>query len=184
LLNRVDELYFNDYECPESEVDSDVENFESDNEVDYVEHFVEPSVDDTREYIAQARFRNDTCGCKEFYGEPCSQIIDMDAAIEFREYCKEVSKDELDMIIKAELFAHRRSGSVTEAKKHKIKKRECPFTSKESGYVGRHFVIFMELKRRNYFQLQNHSIQMDSLLELMLVLGSFQSMPLHFRTRK
>jgi hypothetical protein len=40
LLNRVDELYFNDYECPESEVDSDVENFESDNEVDYVEHFV------------------------------------------------------------------------------------------------------------------------------------------------
>jgi hypothetical protein len=50
LLNRVDELYFNDYECPESEVDSDVENFKSDNEVDYVEHFVEPSVDDTREY--------------------------------------------------------------------------------------------------------------------------------------
>lgn len=127
LLNRVDELYFNDYECPESEVDSDVENFESDNEVDYVEHFVEPSVDDTREYIAQARIRNDTCGCKEFYGEPCSQIIDMDAAIEFREYCKEVSKDELDMIIKAELFAHRRSGSVTEAKKHKIKERECPY---------------------------------------------------------
>lgn len=40
LLNRVDELYFNDYECPESEVDSDVENFEFDNEVDYVEHFV------------------------------------------------------------------------------------------------------------------------------------------------
>jgi hypothetical protein len=51
----------------------------------------------------------------------------MDAAIEFREHCKEVSKDELDMIIKAELFAHRRSGSVTEAKKHKIKERECPY---------------------------------------------------------
>jgi hypothetical protein len=30
------------------------------------------------------------------------EIIDMDAAIEFREHCKEVSKDELDMIIKAE----------------------------------------------------------------------------------
>lgn len=51
LLNRVDELYFNDYECPESEVDSDVENFKSDNEVDYVEHFVEPSVDDTRDIL-------------------------------------------------------------------------------------------------------------------------------------
>jgi hypothetical protein len=51
----------------------------------------------------------------------------MDAAIEFREHCKEVSKDELDMIIKAELFAHRRSGSVTEAKKHKIKERECSY---------------------------------------------------------
>jgi hypothetical protein len=57
----------------------------------------------------------------------CFQIIDMDAAIEFREHCKEVSKDELDMIIKAELFAHTRSGSVTEAKKHKIKERECPY---------------------------------------------------------
>jgi hypothetical protein len=53
----------------------------------------------------------------------CFQIIDMG----FREHCKEVSKDELDMIIKAELFAHRRSGSVTEAKKHKIKERECPY---------------------------------------------------------
>lgn len=31
------------------------------------------------------------------------------------------------MIIKAELFAHRRSGSVIEAKKHKIKERERPY---------------------------------------------------------
>ena len=31
------------------------------------------------------------------------------------------------MIIKAELFAHKRSGSVTEAKKHKIKERERPY---------------------------------------------------------
>ncbi|CAC5424720.1 unnamed protein product [Mytilus coruscus] len=126
-LNRVDELYFYDYECPESEINSDVENFESDNDDDNVDHLVEPSDDDTREYIAQARFRNDTCGCKEFYGEPCSQIIEMDAVIEFREHCKELSKDELDMIIKAELFAHRCSGSVTEAKKHKIKERERPY---------------------------------------------------------
>ncbi|CAC5415024.1 unnamed protein product [Mytilus coruscus] len=126
-LNRVDELYFYDYECPESEINSDVENFESDNDDDNVDHLVEPSDDDTREYIAQACFRNDTCGCKEFYGEPCSQIIEMDAVIEFREHCKELSKDELDMIIKAELFAHRCSGSVTEAKKHKIKERERPY---------------------------------------------------------
>jgi hypothetical protein len=51
LLNRVDELYFNYYECPESEVYSDVENVESDNVVDYVEHFVEPSVDVTRDML-------------------------------------------------------------------------------------------------------------------------------------
>ena len=75
LLNRVDELYFNDYECPESEVDSDVENFKSDNEVDYVEHFVEPSVDDTREYIAQARFRNDTCVAKNFMVNPVAKSL-------------------------------------------------------------------------------------------------------------
>jgi hypothetical protein len=59
----------------------------------------------------------------------------MDAAIEFREHCKEVSKDELDMIIKAELFAHRRSGSVTEAKKHKIEERERPYQPKFNSCI-------------------------------------------------
>ena len=126
-LNKVDELYFAADANAESEdePDSESENFESDNDEEHV--FVEPSDEDTSEYIAQACFRNDTCGCKEFYDQPCSRVIDMDSAIEFREHCKEVSKDELDLIIKAELFSHRRSGSHTEAKKHKIKERERPY---------------------------------------------------------
>jgi len=36
-------------------------------------------------------------------------------------------KEERDLVIKAELFVHRRSGSHTEAKKHKIKERERPY---------------------------------------------------------
>lgn len=119
-------MYFYDYEWPESEITSDVENVEYDNDDDNVDHLVKPSNDDTHEYIAQARFINDTCGCKQFYGKPCSQIFEMDAVIEFRDHCKELSKDELDMIIKAELFAHRRSGSVTEAMKHKLKRKATP----------------------------------------------------------
>lgn len=78
-------MYFYEYESPESEInsDDDVENVESDNDDDNVDHLVEPSDNDTREYIKQARFRNDTCGCKEFYGKPGSHIIEMDAVIEF-----------------------------------------------------------------------------------------------------
>ena len=32
------------------------------------------------------------CGCKEFHGEQCSKIIDMDSAVEFQEHCKEIGK--------------------------------------------------------------------------------------------
>lgn len=54
-------------------------------------------------------------------------IVDYDEMIEYRESCKELSQEELDIVIKSQLFAHRRSGSHTEAKKHKIKERERPF---------------------------------------------------------
>ena len=139
-LNAVDELYFLDRNdtasTPQSEnVNIAGENYESDNDEETDYDFLEPSEDDTREYEKQVRFRSETCGCKDFYGEPCSNIIDMDSAIEFREHCKEISKDELDMIIKAELFSHRRSGDHTEAKKHKIKERERPY--QEFYFKGR-----------------------------------------------
>lgn len=138
-INAVDILYFADRpnselfeETEQSEFDtdsvSDNDHFESDNdEEDIPEYFVEPSEEDTHEYLKQKSFTSNTCGCKDFYGQPCSDVIDMDSAIEFREHCMEITREELDMIIKAELFSHRRSGSHTEAKKHKIKERERPY---------------------------------------------------------
>ena len=38
-----------------------------------------------------------------------------------------MSREELDLVIKSQLFAHRRTGLHTEAKKHKVKERERPY---------------------------------------------------------
>lgn len=42
---------------------------------------VDPSDEDKSEYIKQAQFRNETCGCTEFYGKPCSVIVVYDEMI-------------------------------------------------------------------------------------------------------
>ena len=70
---------------------------------------------------------NETCCCKEFYGQPCSTVFDFDSIIDYRESCQEMSREELDLVIKSQLFAHRRTGLHTEAKKHKVKERERPY---------------------------------------------------------
>ena len=133
-LNLVDELYF----CRSDEINDSLDADESDNEsvnYDSDSHFsdndslvhIEPSVEDNSEYIKQAKFRNDTCGCKEFYGQPCSNMLDFECIVDYRESCQEMSREELDIVIKSQLLAHRRSGSHTNAKKHKVKERERPF---------------------------------------------------------
>lgn len=147
-IERVDDLYFSKLVNPNfrrndgafcdlsSDSDSDNNadvNYDSDSECDnnnndddvYVPH--EVSDTDTKEYIIRSKFQNDTCGCKEFYGMPCSTKIDFDAACEFRDHCLQCTREELDSIIKAELFAHRRSNTVTVSKKHREKVRERPF---------------------------------------------------------
>lgn len=164
-LNAVDILYFCertedglswfDEENDVTEISNSSTNYESDNEE--IIDMVEPSEEDTEEYLKQKVFASDTCGCKEFYGEPCSKVIDTDSAIEFREHCKEITREELDLIIKAELFAHRRTGSHTEAKKHKAKERERPyqeflFTLKVKEYAEKHSVLFTTLKRKSFLQ--------------------------------
>ncbi|CAG2199169.1 unnamed protein product [Mytilus edulis] len=75
-------------------------------------------------------------GAKNFMVNPVAKLLKWTPLLNSESIKKELSKDELDMTIKAELFAHRRSGSVTEAKKHKIKERNAhtrSFISKESG---------------------------------------------------
>lgn len=134
-LNNVDDLYFNssvlEFENEDETVgsgsDTQTESLNYDSDPDSIDHvYIEPSDYDLKEYTDQAKFRNDTCGCKEFYGEPCSTIVDFDKVLEFREHCKELSRNDLDLTIKTELFLHRRSGELTTSKKHKIKERERP----------------------------------------------------------
>ena len=127
-LQMVDVLYFGaPDESPNYDSDDDIDsenatvNYESDasSGADEYESVIniEPSEVDTIEYIKQAQFRNETCGCKEFYGQPCSKTIDFDSLVEYRESCKELSREELDIVVKSQLFAHRRSGTHTVAKK-------------------------------------------------------------------
>ncbi|XP_062610795.1 uncharacterized protein LOC134272593 [Saccostrea cucullata] len=145
-IERVDELYFSKLVAPKSNVrdrqfcdlssDSETDtsdfgdvNYDSDSESDndnydgdvYIPNEVNDT--DTKEYIIRSKFQNDTCGCKEFYGMPCSTKI----ACEFRDHCLQCTREELDTILKVEMFAHRRSGSVTQSKKHREKERERPF---------------------------------------------------------
>ncbi|XP_069108896.1 LOW QUALITY PROTEIN: uncharacterized protein [Argopecten irradians] len=140
-IETVDQLYYSRlYTSSEGSADAfrelssdsseDECNYESDkssddNDVVFVS--TDPTECDTIEYIAQAKFRNDTCGCKVYGGEACSVKIDLESAFEFREHCHQLTHDELDITVKAELFAHRKSGSHTQSKKHKIKERERPY---------------------------------------------------------
>jgi hypothetical protein len=137
-IERVDGLYFSKLAAPcvqsrqdrefcdlsddDTDVDNSEVNYESDsedvnnNDCDDCDVYVPNDVSDsdTKEYIIRSKFQNDTCGCKQFYGVPCSTKIDHEAACEFRDYCLQCTHEELDAVIKAELFAHRRSGDVTQ----------------------------------------------------------------------
>ena len=79
---------------------------------------------DLSEQSLQSDFQNKTCGCVRLYGKPCSSIVDWNSLIDYRTHCLETSHNELDMIIK--VFHHRRSGEMTESRKHPSKEREKP----------------------------------------------------------
>ena len=69
-LNAVNDLYFaNRPEFNSSEHESSVENLESDNDEDDVaSDFIEPSEQDTLEYVKQHQFKLETCAVKHFMG--------------------------------------------------------------------------------------------------------------------
>ena len=162
-LHEVDELYFavNEQETENSDGDDDSDRYDTNYESDEDDHvYVEPSDTDNIEYITQNRFQNETCGCKEFYdGKPCSDIIDFDSAIEFREHCKELSKEELDVVIKVELFSQDVQGPILKQRNTKPKKENVHirnFTSMATGYAVQHFVSYMALGGKNCKLLHNH----------------------------
>ncbi|XP_062615789.1 uncharacterized protein LOC134277475 [Saccostrea cucullata] len=132
-INRVNDLYFGnlsntsdvDPEYHSDNAESSDEN-ESDGEIEDRENLVpiEQSEVDKNEIDQFQKFNSKTCGCSRLYGKPCSEVVDLESLLEYRNTCLEMNKEELDMMIKVQLFHHRRNDKVTSAKKHRSKERE------------------------------------------------------------
>lgn len=103
-LKLVDSLYFwNSITEVEDESESTL-NYDSDTSSSASDYEsvvnVDPSDEDKSRYTKQAKFRNEACGCTELYGKPCSEIVNYDEMFEYWESCKELSREELDIVIK------------------------------------------------------------------------------------
>lgn len=103
-LKLVDSLYFwNSITEVENESESTL-NYDSDTSSSVSDYEsvvnVDPSDEDKSRYTKQAKFRNEACGCTEFYGKPCCEIVNYDEMFEYWESCKELSREELDIVIK------------------------------------------------------------------------------------
>uniref|UniRef100_UPI00358DF661 tigger transposable element-derived protein 1-like isoform X2 n=1 Tax=Myxine glutinosa TaxID=7769 RepID=UPI00358DF661 len=81
------------------------------------------------EVIQKEFFGKTGCGCSKIYGQgnPCSQVIRLVPAIQYREHCRGMEKKVLESAVKMQLMAHRRAGPVTDGKGHKTKLRERPY---------------------------------------------------------
>ena len=152
-LNDINDLYFQTYNVQDNNLlfrsndsDSDI-NFDSDIEDDthsdvsdhinqQSDSFIDPSLNDLKENNVQEKFKSESCGCKGFgQGHPCSTTIDFSLMVDFRMHCFELTKDELDLVIKSALYSHRESESKTTSSKHKITDRVRP--SQQFFFRGR-----------------------------------------------
>ncbi|KAJ8307665.1 hypothetical protein KUTeg_014784 [Tegillarca granosa] len=61
-----------------------------------------------------------------------SDNIEWETLIDYRNYCQEMSKEELDVVIKIKLFHHRHNDVNTNKKKHKEKERETTRVCRET----------------------------------------------------
>ncbi|XP_062591990.1 uncharacterized protein LOC134253485 [Saccostrea cucullata] len=72
-------------------------------------------------------FKSKTCGCSKLYGVPCSTKVEFSHILEYRQQCQEMSNEELDLTVKVQLAAHRKSSTYwpqSMSKKQKTKDRE------------------------------------------------------------
>ena len=111
------------FSADRSDSDSDtIVNYEYDSDNDESMVFwTDPWIVDEWENQYIEKLKNDTCKCSKMYWGPCSLVVDFDDVLSHSESCKEKTTSELDLIIKAQLSAHRKSGGTTSLKKHKIK---------------------------------------------------------------
>ena len=134
-VEQVNDLYFGNIQLEElsiSDAETDRNSDEnsdpdSDHDSSSTDHIpTELSEVDRNEQDAQDSFKSKTCGCVRLYGKPCSTLVDWESLIDYRNHCLEMSRSELDMIVKVQLHHHRNNNSVTDSKKHKGKERERP----------------------------------------------------------
>ena len=136
-ITSVNDLYFanQDQVAPLSSDDentsdhnrSDVDDKNEDND-DYSGDIpVEPRGIDLRETNFVDECRRKTCQCSKLYGSPCSAKVDFSCMLEYRQQCQEMTSDELDLTVKVQLAAHRKSNTYwpqSMSKKQKLKERE------------------------------------------------------------
>lgn len=138
-INAVNDLFFGNIE-PEngvhisySDIESDTDTDSdddmngdrtSDTEKENVEIPISHSDVDTQEFSSLSQFKTNTCKCVRLYQKPCSTIINWDKLVEYRESCLEMCSAELDVLIKVQLYHHRKAGEFTDSKLHKTKERE------------------------------------------------------------
>ena len=130
---------FNHYEISQSQSllsTSDISDFSSDDGSDI--GFSENSSDsdgkipidlekrniDILEEEVVLKFQTESCGCIELHGSPCSNIIDHEELISYRQRCTEMSSSEKDICIKSQLFMHRHKGVTTQGNGKKAKVRQ------------------------------------------------------------
>ncbi|KAJ8300814.1 hypothetical protein KUTeg_022333 [Tegillarca granosa] len=120
-ISEVNDLFFgNVVVTGETSCENDTDTHgESDSDSES-EGNLEFNVDDARqtdvtEHNVTSQFRRKTCGCTSLYN---GRLID------YRNHCQEMSKEELDVVIKIQLFHHRHNDVNTYKKKHKVKEKE------------------------------------------------------------
>ncbi|XP_053376392.1 uncharacterized protein LOC123561263 [Mercenaria mercenaria] len=133
-IDRVNDLYFGNIEPNtfQNEQNSSAESSDcndsdtdilSQGHVNDTEFEIEQRDVDLLEQSAQSKFHTEGCGCIRLYGKPCSTILNWETLVEYRNHCLETEKKELDLMIKIQLFHHRKSGDETCSKKRVNKER-------------------------------------------------------------
>ena len=91
------------------------------------------------EEIKQRDFQIHGWGCTQYHRKACtcSTVVIWKVLLSYRLSCIEKNKEELDMIIKFQLFNQRHSGSLTVGNKRKRKEREKP---RQTYYVAGNIV--------------------------------------------
>ena len=117
-LESVDQLYFQNQTLCETSIDdcdgdTDDDDLFDDPDVCPLNSFnipsvnVQPNSEELKENECVNKFFSDGCGCLKIHRKPCSNVISRDSAVMYREQCLELSKEEIDLVIKGQLHSLR-----------------------------------------------------------------------------